>query len=183
MKAKASFSTRLPTNLIMKIKSGASQANMTIADYVESRLSRETSDVKMPAPSASGSAAALDAQFAAAAKSNELVMGRLKDDPQIGEILDYQQKTFGLLNSQVVSQKDLMSRVVELEAKLKSLQTSVEVPHNSHSAQLTDILFRLTDISDFVKKLVRNFKINAVLTIFTILSVCAMVALYRTFAS
>lgn len=169
MKAKASFSTRLPTSLIMKIKSGASQSNMTIADYVESRLSREVSDVALPAKVHD--------------QVNEMVLGKPKDNPQIGEILDYQQKTFGLLNSQVLSQKDLMGRVASLEAKLKSLQTSVEVPHNSHSAQLTDILFRLTDMSDFVKKLVRNFKINAVLTVFTILSVCAMVALYRAFAS
>lgn len=169
MKAKASFSTRLPTSLIMKIKSGASQSNMTIADYVESRLSREVSDVTLPEKVHD--------------QVNEMVLGKPKDNPQIGEILDYQQKTFGLLNSQVVSQKDLLGRVANLEAKLKSLQTSVEVPHNSHAAQLSDILFRVTDISDFVKKLVRNFKINAVLTIFTVLSVCAMVALYRTFAS
>lgn len=169
MKAKASFSTRLPTNLIMKIKSGASQSGMTIADYVESRLSREVSDVALPAKVHD--------------QVNEMVLGKPKDNQQIGEILDYQQKTFGLLNSQVLSQKDLMTRVDSLEAKLRSLQTSVEVPHNSHSAQLTDILFRVTDMSEFVKKLVRNFKVNAVLTIFTILSVCAMVALYRTFST
>lgn len=169
MKAKASFSTRLPTNLIMKIKSGASQSNMTIADYVESRLSREVSDVTLPAKVHD--------------QVNEMVLGKPKDNLQIGEILDYQQKTFGLLNSQVLSQKDLLTRVDSLEAKLRALQTSVEVPHNSHSAQLTDILFRVTDMSDFVKKLVRNFKVNAVLTIFTILSICAMAALYRTFST
>lgn len=169
MKAKASFSTRLPTSLIMKIKSGASQSNMTIADYVESRLSREVSDVALPAQVHD--------------QVNEMVLGKPKDNPQIGEILDYQQKTFGLLNSQVVNHKDLLGRVANLEAKLKSLQTSVEVPHNSHSAQLSDILLRVTDTSDFIKKLVRNFKINAVLSVFTILSVAAIVTLYRMFAS
>lgn len=155
----------------MKIKSGASQSNMTIADYVESRLSREVSDVALPV------------QVQVHDQVNEMVLGKPKDNPQIGEILDYQQKTFGLLNSQVVNHKDLLGRVANLEAKLKSLQTSVEVPHNSHSAQLSDILLRVTDTSEFIKKLVRNFKINAVLTVFTILSVAAIVTLYRMFAS
>lgn len=164
MTSKASFSTRLPTTLIHKIKAGASNSKMTIADYVEQRLS----SIEENSLSTS--------QWHE--KVDELVLGKPKDNRELEVLMDAQRKIIFLLENQFGQMSSYQQEIKEVQEKLNHLKISVEVPNNSHSAQLLDIVIKLNDFINFCKNQLLNLKINTIFIVFTIVSTTLMYFIY-----